>query len=97
MPSSVTAASVFPFGEKASDLTSPPVSTRGGPDGRDFAGVPERDAPLPETDRDQPAVELNSPGWPSNPVEENRPSFVKVKGRPRPRSPVRSQAIAEPS
>ena len=95
-PSTVTAASVRPSGAKASALTSPPVSERGGPTGvRSFASQ----SPMPslvEAEREQPSVGAEAPGVPVITARDAR-SCVKVKRRPSPRSPPMSQAIAVPS
>ena len=79
---SVTAASVCPSGEKSSDLTSPSVSRRGAPTGVSSARVPERDALLLESDRDQAAVGAEPPRVAVKAGRGERPVVREREGPP---------------
>ena len=65
-------------------------------DGGQVRRIPEPDALLVETEREQPSVGAEAPGVSVIAASGTR-SCVKVKRRPSPRSPPTSQAIAVPS
>ena len=88
--SAVTAASVLPSGEKASDLTSPPVARRGAPTGvSSRASQSAMPCSLRPTAINRPSG-LSLPGWPSNPVVGERPV---VRERERPAEPAIAREI----